>query len=62
MAIDPVAVFKVVGDEAVDDLEGRKDGEEISVVFVCRDDFVEVGVVTGLAVAIVGLPRVLEGG
>lgn len=62
VAIYPVAVFKVVGHEAVDDLEGGKVSEEVSVVFVCRDDLVEVGVMTGLAVAVVGLPRVLWGG
>jgi len=61
VAIDPVAVLKVVGDEAVDCLEGGKDGEEISVVFVCRCDVVRGCVMAGLAVAVVGLPRVLKG-
>ena len=62
MAINPVAVLKVVGNEAVYYLEGRKESEEISVVFVCRHDFVKVAVLAWLAVAIVGLPRVLGGG
>lgn len=61
MAINPVAVFKVVGDEAVYRVEGGKESEKISVVFVCRHDFVELGVLAGLAVAVVRLPRVLEG-
>lgn len=61
MAINPVAIIKVVGDEAVDSLEGGEDSEEISVVFVCRCDVVRGCVMAGLAVAVVRLPRVLKG-
>lgn len=61
VAINPVAVFKVVGDEAVYCLEGRKKSEKISVVFIRCHDFVKGSVMAGLAVAVVGLPRVLEG-
>lgn len=57
VAINPVAVFKVVRDETVNRVKGGKESEKISVVFVCRHDIV----MTGLAVAVVGLPRVLEG-
>lgn len=61
VAIDPVAVFEIIGDEAIDDLEGGKKGEKVSVVLVRRYDFVQMCVIAGLAIAIVGLSRVLEG-
>lgn len=61
VTINPIAVFKVVRDKAVYCVEGGQESEKVSVVFVCRHDVVEVGVIAGLAVAIVRLPRVLEG-
>lgn len=61
MAINPVAVFKVVGDQAVYCVQGGKESENISVVFVCCHDLVKLAVVAGLAVAVIRLPRVLEG-
>lgn len=61
VAIDPVTIFKVVGDETVYGLEGREKSEKISIVFICRRDFVKVCVVAGLAVAVIRLTRVLKG-
>lgn len=61
VAIDPIAVFKVIGDEAVYRIEGGKESKKISVIFVCGHDIVEGCVMARLAVAVVRLSRVLEG-
>jgi len=56
MPIYPIAIFKVIIDKAVDDFEGRKEGQKITIVIlVHRKEVFIKAILTLLSVSIVGM-------